>query len=79
MLLRLRAGTWTRRSLETWDRSRISLQLLAFSLTHVCALQHCSAGAVAVRVYYYYYYYFVFLGLHPRHMEVPRLGVESEP
>ena len=22
---------------------------------------------------------FVFLGLHPRHMEVPRLRVESEP
>ena len=28
--------------------------------------------------YYYYYYYLVFLGLHPWHMEVPRLGVESE-
>ena len=26
----------------------------------------------------YYYYYFVFLGPHPQHMEVPRLGVESE-
>ena len=23
--------------------------------------------------------FLVFLGLHPRHMEVPRLGVESEP
>ena len=23
-------------------------------------------------------YYFVFLGVHPHHMEVPRLGVESE-
>ena len=31
--------------------------------------------------YYYYYYYFlslIFLGPHPRHMEVPRLGVELE-
>ena len=28
--------------------------------------------------YYCYYYYFVFLGPHPWHVEVPRLGVESE-
>ena len=28
--------------------------------------------------YYYYYYYFVFLGQHLQHMEVPRLGFESE-
>ena len=25
-----------------------------------------------------YVFIFVFLGLHPQHMEVPRLGVESE-
>ena len=24
------------------------------------------------------YFFFVFLGPHPRHMEVPRLGVKSE-
>ena len=24
------------------------------------------------------YLFFVFLGLHPRHIEVPRLGIESE-
>ena len=29
-------------------------------------------------IYTYIYIYFVFLGLHPRHMEAPRLGVESE-
>ena len=29
--------------------------------------------------YYYYFMSFVFLGLHPKHIEVPRLGVESEP
>ena len=28
--------------------------------------------------YYYYYYYFCFLGPNLRHVEVPRLGVESE-
>ena len=26
----------------------------------------------------YNYYYCLFLRLHPRHMEIPRLGVESE-
>lgn len=26
----------------------------------------------------FFFFFFVFLGLHPRHMEVPRLGVESE-
>ena len=26
-----------------------------------------------------YYYYYCFLGLHLQHVEVPRLGVESEP
>jgi len=24
------------------------------------------------------FYFFVFLGRHPQHMEVPRLGIESE-
>ena len=28
-------------------------------------------------MHFYYYYYFAFLGLHLWHMEVPRLGVES--
>ena len=31
------------------------------------------------RVFYFLInFFFVFLGLHPQHMEVPRLGVESE-
>ena len=25
-----------------------------------------------------YFFFFVFLGLHSQHMEVPRLGIESE-
>ena len=32
----------------------------------------------AAHGYHIYTYIFVSLGLHPRHMEVPRLGVESE-
>ena len=27
----------------------------------------------------FFFFFFVFLGLHPGHVEVPRLGVESEP
>ena len=26
----------------------------------------------------FFFFFFFFLGLHPQHMEVPRLGVESE-
>ena len=26
----------------------------------------------------FFFFFFVFLGLHPRHMEVPSLGVQSE-
>ena len=29
-------------------------------------------------LFYLIFLSFVFLGLHPRHMEVPRLGVQSE-
>jgi len=29
--------------------------------------------------FFFFFGLFVFLGLHPQHMEVPRLGVESEP
>ena len=28
--------------------------------------------------FFFFFGLFVFLGLHPRHMEVPRLGVQSE-
>ena len=33
---------------------------------------------VIVAVLYLFIYLFCFLGPHPRHMEVPRLGVQSE-
>ena len=29
-------------------------------------------------VWFFFFFFFVFLGLHPRRMEVPRLGVELE-
>ena len=42
-----------------------------------------SIAEIALKVHFiymfiYYYWSFVFLGSHPRHMEVPRLGAESE-
>ena len=27
---------------------------------------------------FFFFFFFVFLGLHPQHMEVPKLGVDSE-
>ena len=30
------------------------------------------------QVFFFFFFFFVFLGLFPRHLEVPRLGVESE-
>ena len=36
------------------------------------------SSSLLLYYYYYYYIFFVFLGPHLRHMEVPRLGVQSE-
>ena len=30
------------------------------------------------QTFFFFFFFFVFLGLHPRHMAVPRLGVISE-
>ena len=37
-----------------------------------------SAWDVGVYLFIYIFFFLVFLGPHPWHMEVPRLGVESE-
>ena len=59
-------------------------------LSCICNLHHSSqqcqipnplseAGMeLCAHLMYYYYYFLVFLGPLPQHMEVPRLGVESE-
>ena len=41
-------------------------------------LSHSSSFAFLKFFYFYIFGLFVFLGLHPGHMEVPRLGVQSE-
>ena len=41
----------------------------------------CKGGSASLALQHLFLFFsfsFVFLGLHPRHMEVPRLGVESE-
>ena len=35
-------------------------------------------GYIILFYFIYYYFFFVILGLHPQHMEVPRLGVKWE-
>ena len=42
------------------------------------ALGHYDVSLFQWKDFIYLFIYFCFLGLHPRHMEVPRLGVESE-
>ena len=41
-------------------------------------LLKCRLDAFHICCCYYYYYYFVFSKAAVQHMEVPRLGVESE-
>ena len=54
------------------------------SQKQACALDHCamlpspsSSPFHILPFLFYFIYLFVFSGLHPRHREVPRLGVES--
>ena len=54
-------------------------------LEGLCILAHSleiliSQSEVGLRVCisFSFFFFFVFLGPHPRHMEVPRLGVQSE-
>ena len=38
---------------------------------------HLSFVILVIR-FFFFFFFLVFLGPHPRHMEVPRLGVKSE-
>ena len=40
--------------------------------------QHCKSTILQKNYYFFIFSLFVFLGLHPWHMQVPRLGVKSE-
>ena len=37
-----------------------------------------ACSCILLRPLFHIFFFFVFLGLHLRHMEVPRLGVKSE-
>ena len=61
------------------------LQLLAYTtaiatrdLSHVCNLHHSSWPQHWILFFFFFFLSFVLLGPPPWHMEVPRLGVESE-
>ena len=55
----------------------LKYNVLAFSLVFIWSQRGCSAFFIYFS-FYYYYYFLLFLGPLPRHMEVPRLVVESE-
>ena len=40
--------------------------------------QSLSTKSQAPKAEFFFFFFLVFLGPHPQHMEVPRLGVESE-
>ena len=70
--------------LVDWGEGREILACLSFSIDisqrpdGPCTPRSSPGPCLSMINILFYYYYFVFLGLHPRHMEVPRLGVESE-
>ena len=35
-------------------------------------------GYIQFRLFFFFFFFFCFLEMHPRHMEVPRLGVKAE-
>ena len=41
--------------------------------------QNVYTGCIVTRTMIIFFFFLVFLGLYLRHVEVPRLGVESEP
>ena len=47
-------------------------------LGHLPPLSSWNSSFSCLDSYNFLFYFFVFLGLHPRYMEVPRLGVKSE-
>ena len=61
------------------------LTLLKCKITNVFGQMFLAKGgwrncpAECFLFFYFYFLFFVFLWLHPWHMEVPRLGVESKP
>ena len=46
--------------------------------SHTLLTLHPKGGGGTCLVIFFFFFFFVFLGPHPRHMEVPRLGVELE-
>ena len=69
-------------SLQLMDESQQGRQQRVFSFPTVSTASppdHCSKHHVRENAHKCSFLaFFFFLGLHPRHMEVPRLGVESE-
>ena len=44
----------------------------------VNVFDHLSIGPLFSFFFSFFFFFLSFLGLHPQHMELPRLGVESE-
>ena len=64
----------------------LSQMIAKYSIPPVCHRNHHMgllrasnvASVAEERNFYFFFFFLVFLGLHPWHIEVPRLGVKSE-
>ena len=64
----------------------LSQMIAKYSIPPVCHRNHHMgllrasnvASVAEERNFYFFFFFLVFLGLHPWHIEVPRLGVDSE-
>ena len=61
-----------------WERARCLWELSVLSTQFCCEPTTALKRKTFNDLLLIFFLSFVFLGLHPRHMEIPRLGVESE-
>ena len=71
---------WYIPELTRISQNSIDLEHLFLYLVTTCrsSLKKCLGKSSTDLLFYLYFYFLVFLGPHWWHMEVPRLGVESE-
>ena len=55
----------------------VCIYMYVYMYVYIC-MYVCMYIYTCMYIYIYIFWSFVFLGLHLRHMEVPRLGVQSE-
>ena len=67
---------WSHWSLLSGERAMLAMGYLAWGLGSSCLLSAWHFLSLEFFFFFFFFFFFVFcfLGLHPRHMKVPRLG-----